>query len=137
MRVLLATDGSTDALTATRWLRHFPLPEESSVLVLTVARVVEPPVRAETLKQLRDAILADARRVGEEGVRITRPGAGDASLGGRTMAYVALTKPRIILLLLITTVPAMILAATLAIGTPVALLTKGTVRDARGFNSST
>ena len=73
MRVLLATDGSTDALTATRWLRHFPLPEESSVLILTVAGVVEPPVRAETLKQLRDAILADARRVGEEAWRLLGP----------------------------------------------------------------
>ncbi len=33
--------------------------------------------------------------------------------------------------------PAMIRAATLARGTPVALLTKGVVREARGFTSST
>ncbi|NIU22564.1 MAG: protoheme IX farnesyltransferase, partial [Actinobacteria bacterium] len=33
------------------------------------------------------------------------------SIGGRLRAYVALTKPRIIELLLITTVPAMVLAA--------------------------
>ena len=33
--------------------------------------------------------------------------------------------------------PAMIRAATLASGTPVALLTNGVVRDARGFTSST
>jgi len=38
------------------------------------------------------------------------PGA-QASLGGRAMAYVRLTKPRIVLLLLVTTVPAMVLAA--------------------------
>lgn len=70
MRVLLATDGSTDALTATRWLRDFPLPGDSPVLVLTVAGVVEPPVRAEMVKHLRDAILADARRIGEEARRL-------------------------------------------------------------------
>lgn len=70
MRVLLATDGSTDALTATRWMRHFPVPGDSQVLVLTVASVVEPPVPAEILKHLRDAILADARRVGEEARRL-------------------------------------------------------------------
>jgi nucleotide-binding universal stress UspA family protein len=73
MRVLLATDGSTDALTATRWLRHFPLPGDSPILVLTVAGAVEPLVRAETRKYLRDAALADARRVGDEARRLLGP----------------------------------------------------------------
>lgn len=73
MRVLLATDGSTDALTATRWLRLFPLPADSPVLVLMVAEVVEPPVRAETLEHLRDAVLGDARRIGDEARRLLGP----------------------------------------------------------------
>ncbi|HEU5393571.1 MAG TPA: universal stress protein [Candidatus Methylomirabilis sp.] len=80
MRVLLATDGSTDALTATRWLRHFPVAGDSPVLVLTVAVVVEPPVRAETLKHLRDAILADARRIGDEAGRLLGPRGPGAEL---------------------------------------------------------
>lgn len=43
-------------------------------------------------------------------VRITDPRAVPTGLAGRVGAYVALTKPRIIELLLVTTVPAMILA---------------------------
>jgi protoheme IX farnesyltransferase len=44
-------------------------------------------------------------------IRITDPRAVPASLGERIKAYVELTKPRIIELLLITTVPAMVVAA--------------------------
>ena len=50
------------------------------------------------------------RRSGHEG-RDTRPIPRAASLGDTVRAYVALTKPRIIVLLLIITVPAMVLAA--------------------------
>lgn len=80
MRVLLATDGSTDALTATQWLRHFPLPGDTPVLVLTVAEVIEPPLGAETLKHLRDAVLADARRIADEARQLLGPRASGAEV---------------------------------------------------------
>lgn len=51
MRVLLAVDGSDDAVTATNWLRRFPLPPSTKALVVTVASIPPsaldvPPVRA-------------------------------------------------------------------------------------------
>lgn len=69
MRVLLAADGSKDAVTATEWLKTFPLPEDATVLVLTVAALPITPVEAETMKNLREAVLADARRVNEEALK--------------------------------------------------------------------
>jgi nucleotide-binding universal stress UspA family protein len=36
MRVLLASDGSTDADVAVRWLDHLPLPQDREVMVITV-----------------------------------------------------------------------------------------------------
>ena len=73
MRVLLATDGSKDAVTATGWLKTFPLPEDATVLVLTVAALPSTAVEAETMKNLREAVLADARRVGEEARKLIEP----------------------------------------------------------------
>jgi len=65
MRVLLATDGSKDANSATEWLTGNLLPADATLLALTVATLPAPPIDAQTMKDLRDAILADARRVGE------------------------------------------------------------------------
>src|ERR1051326_3878237 len=43
MRVLLASDGSSDARRATRWLRDMALPADTRVSVLTVATLTELP----------------------------------------------------------------------------------------------
>jgi protoheme IX farnesyltransferase len=51
-----------------------------------------------------------AARVGEIGVPGSRDGVETRTRGDRVRAYIALTKPRIIELLLVTTVPAMVLA---------------------------
>jgi len=64
MRVLLATDGSTDALTATRWLRHFPLPEESSEPVKKSASAPHIPIdhSVRVCEERRNAHDAEVRR---------------------------------------------------------------------------
>ncbi len=58
-------------------------------------------------------------------VRITDPRAAPESLAGILRAYVELTKPRIIELLLITTLPAMVVAASGWPGTALVLATLG------------
>ena len=63
MRVLLATDGSQDATTAAEWLKEFPLPEDVTLLALSVAQIPTTPVPLLTLKELRNAVLADAHRI--------------------------------------------------------------------------
>ncbi|HEV8641960.1 MAG TPA: universal stress protein [Methylomirabilota bacterium] len=73
MRVLLATDGSKGALTATEWLREFPLPPDTTLAILTVATLPSPPIVPETLRDLRDAVLADARRIGDEALKLVVP----------------------------------------------------------------
>jgi len=63
MRVLLATDGSKDATTAAEWLKDFPLPDDAALMALSVAQIPTTPVPLLTLKELRDAVLADAHRI--------------------------------------------------------------------------
>jgi len=65
MRILLATDGSSHARRATRWLRDLALPSDTTVTVLTVAVLDEPPRDAQTMTELRAALSRRARRVGE------------------------------------------------------------------------
>jgi len=74
--------------------------------------------------------------VSDAGVTITDPRAAPTTLRGKVGAYVALTKPRIIELLLVTTVPAMILAERSWPGTwlVVATLIGGTM-SAGGANA--
>lgn len=80
MRVLLATDGSKDANAATEWLNEFLDPQGSTLLVLIVAALPGPPAGAETMKDLRDAVLADARRVGEAARKLLAPRWPDAEV---------------------------------------------------------
>jgi nucleotide-binding universal stress UspA family protein len=63
MRVLLATDGSTDAKRAAEWLKESPLPDETAVLALCVAALPGSPVPLLTMKDLREAVLADSHRI--------------------------------------------------------------------------
>ena len=68
-------------------------------------RVPIPGSKEARAVQVRDAVTALSERQTESGRRMP------AVLRARLGAYVALTKPRIIELLLVTTVPAMMLAA--------------------------
>jgi hypothetical protein len=70
MRVLLASDGSSDALRATRWLRDMALPADTRVSVLTVATLTEPPSDSQTMGELRESLVTEARRAGERAAKI-------------------------------------------------------------------
>ena len=72
MRILLASDGSSHSRLATRWLRDLALPSDTTVTVLTVATLDEPPRDAQTMSDLRATVRADARRVGERAAKILR-----------------------------------------------------------------
>jgi nucleotide-binding universal stress UspA family protein len=66
MRILLATDGSSDAKAAVAWLGHLPLPADRTILVVTV---VVPPiavVNPDRAEQIRRALIADARRLADD-----------------------------------------------------------------------
>jgi nucleotide-binding universal stress UspA family protein len=65
MRVLMATDGSADALAAAQWLRNFPLPSDTEVSVLSVASVPPSPIGIATVEQFKDAVRASARQAAE------------------------------------------------------------------------
>lgn len=80
MRVLLLTDGSTDARAATEWLRRLPLPRGSTLTVMSVASISRAPVGvpATTVREFLDAARAHARGVAEEArdrLRARWPGA--------------------------------------------------------------
>ena len=72
MRVLLASDGSSHSRQATRWLRDLPLPTDTKVSVLTVATLTEPPRDAQTMSQLRESVMNEARQVAERTAKILR-----------------------------------------------------------------
>lgn len=72
MRILLASDGSSHSRLATRWLRDLALPSDTTISVLTVATLDEPPRDAQTMSDLRATVRADARRVGERAAKILR-----------------------------------------------------------------
>jgi nucleotide-binding universal stress UspA family protein len=68
MRVLLLTDGSTDAKAATEWLRQFPLPRGSTLTAMSVSSMRRAPigVPATTVREFLEAARAHARGVAEE-----------------------------------------------------------------------
>ena len=70
MRILLASDGSLHSRRATRWLRDLGLPSDTTITVLTVATLHEPPRDAQTVRDLWTTARADARRVGERAAKI-------------------------------------------------------------------
>ena len=67
MRVLVGTDGSSDAKAAVEWMACLPLPPDREVMVVTV---VEPPRRFGVLRDgsedLPTALIAEARRVADD-----------------------------------------------------------------------
>jgi nucleotide-binding universal stress UspA family protein len=75
MRVLLATDGSDDARTATAWLRELPLPVDATIRVLTV---VSLPPSALDIAPVREfhQWLRDGARHEADAARATLAGRG-------------------------------------------------------------
>ena len=66
MRVLLATDGSEQALAATDWLLAFPLPRSTTVRVFAVAALASVlPGEPESARQDRRRLYEHAGRIGE------------------------------------------------------------------------
>jgi nucleotide-binding universal stress UspA family protein len=77
MRILLASDGSSDARRAIRWLRDVSLTSGTAVTVLTVATLPEPPRDAQTMSDVRACVRDDARRAGEGAAKILKRRWGD------------------------------------------------------------
>ena len=70
MRVLLASDGSSDSRQATRWLRDLALPSDTGVSVLTVATLTAPPRDSQTMSERRERVVTKARQAGETAAKI-------------------------------------------------------------------
>jgi nucleotide-binding universal stress UspA family protein len=66
MRVLVATDGSSNAKVATEWLTTFPLPVATEVLVVAAADLPRAALGLPPLSAYDQAILDAARRAAEE-----------------------------------------------------------------------
>ena len=64
MRVMLGTDGSPDAVLATDWLAHFPLPRESTIRIVSVVPAL--PSGVQPLREQHESLSAYARQVAEE-----------------------------------------------------------------------
>src|SRR5687768_6504932 len=60
MRVVVATDGSTDARTAAQWLADFPLAADSQVLLVGVVNVPPSPIDIPTVTTFKDALMEEA-----------------------------------------------------------------------------
>jgi nucleotide-binding universal stress UspA family protein len=65
MRVLLATDGSTDAQAATAWLAGFALPVDTTVRVTTVVSVPPSALDVPTVRDFQAALRQEARAVAD------------------------------------------------------------------------
>jgi nucleotide-binding universal stress UspA family protein len=66
MRVLIATDGSTDARTAAQWLVDLPLPHQASALVLTVVDLPPSPLDIPTVADFKRTLLDEGRTAADE-----------------------------------------------------------------------
>lgn len=66
MRLLVATDGSADARTAAQWLSDFPLPADTSVLLVAVVNLPPSPIDIPTVTAFKDALMHEARGGVEE-----------------------------------------------------------------------
>jgi nucleotide-binding universal stress UspA family protein len=72
MKILLTSDGSSHSRRATRWLRDRALPTDTTITVLTVATLHEPPRDAQTVRHLWATARADAHRVGERAAKVLK-----------------------------------------------------------------
>jgi nucleotide-binding universal stress UspA family protein len=65
MRVLLATDGSEDARTATAWLAQFPLPTDSHLRVVSVVSIPPSALDVPTVREFEASLREAARQTAE------------------------------------------------------------------------
>ena len=73
LRVVLATDGSTDARAAGDWLGHFPLPASTRVLVVAVATLPPSPLDIPTVREFYESLRGEARRAAEDSATALAP----------------------------------------------------------------
>ena len=72
MRVLLASDDSSEAREAILWLRDLALPPDTTVCVVTVATLMEPPPDSRSLRALRQTIRTEAGRAAEHAATLLK-----------------------------------------------------------------
>lgn len=65
MRILLATDGSTDAQAAGAWLAQCPLPADSRLRVISVANVPPSALDVPPVREFQASLRDEARRIAE------------------------------------------------------------------------
>jgi nucleotide-binding universal stress UspA family protein len=65
MRVLVATDGSPDALAAIDWLTRLPLPEPATVRAVTVMTPVKSALDLPTIREFNDELRRRGRAIAE------------------------------------------------------------------------
>jgi nucleotide-binding universal stress UspA family protein len=65
MRVLLATDGSDDARTATSWLAQFPLAADTRVRVVHALSIPPSALDVPTVREFNQALRDEGRRIAE------------------------------------------------------------------------
>jgi nucleotide-binding universal stress UspA family protein len=73
MRVLLATDGSEDARTATRWLHDLPLPADATVRVLSVFTPPHSALDIVPVREFVETLRAACRRNAESAAEVLAP----------------------------------------------------------------
>ena len=93
MRVLLATDGSEDALVATAWLAQFPLPPDSTLRVITAVSVPASALDVPTVREFQQSLRAEAQRIADAARVALAPRftAADAHVGEGDARHVILT----------------------------------------------
>ena len=65
MRVLLATDGSDDASTATAWLARFPIPANSHLRVVSAVSIPPSALDLPTVREFEASLRESARQTAE------------------------------------------------------------------------
>ncbi|MBI2162004.1 MAG: universal stress protein [Candidatus Rokubacteria bacterium] len=73
MRVLLATDGSKDACAAAEYLKHFPLPGDAAIRVMTVVTLPPSALDVPPVAAFNESLLAEGRRVVGEACALLGP----------------------------------------------------------------
>jgi nucleotide-binding universal stress UspA family protein len=80
MRVLLATDGSEDAHTATAYLARFPLPAGSRLRVVSVASIPASALDVPTVREFQASLREAARKTAEAARAALAPRFADADV---------------------------------------------------------
>jgi nucleotide-binding universal stress UspA family protein len=73
MKILIATDGSTDARLAAQWLADFPLPDDVSALAISAVQLPPSPIDIPTVVEFKRTLLDDARQAADDVVAVLKP----------------------------------------------------------------